>query len=102
MTAKADPSPEQGLYDRSDNVNFARKGIPAPSFTLGFTAFDDEINKYYHKAADEVESFDLNYAQLYWKSYILATQKIANWAQKPQWVAGDKYEEVSKKLYGGK
>ena len=102
LTAKADPSPEQGLYDRSDNVNFARKGIPAPSFTLGFTAFDDEINKYYHKAADEVESFDLNYAQLYWKSYILSTQKIANWAQRPTWVAGDKYEEVSRKLYGGK
>ena len=102
LTAKADPSPEQGLYDRSDNVNFARKGIPAPSFTLGFTAFDDEINKYYHKAADEVDSFDLNYAQLYWKSYILSVQKIANWAQRPTWVAGDKYEEVSKKLYGGK
>ncbi len=100
LTAKADPSPEQGLYDRSDNVNFARKGIPAPSFTLGFTAFDDEINKYYHKAADEVESFDLNYAQLYWKSYILSAQKIANWSQKPQWTAGDKYEEVGKKLYG--
>lgn len=102
LTAKADPSPEQGLYDRSDNVNFARKGIPAPSFTLGFTAFDDEINKYYHKAADEVDSFDLAYAQLYWKSYILSVQKIANWAQRPQWVAGDKYEEVGKKLYGGK
>ncbi|MEY3643618.1 MAG: hypothetical protein RLZZ207_312 [Bacteroidota bacterium] len=102
LTAKADPSPEQGLYDRSDNVNFARKGIPAPSFTLGFTAFDDEINKYYHKAADEVESFDLNYAQLYWKSYILSAQKIANWYQKPIWAAGDKYEEVGKKLYGGK
>jgi len=102
LTAKADPSPEQGLYDRSDNVNFARKGIPAPSFTLGFTAFDDEINKYYHKAADEVDSFDMNYAQLYWKSYILATQKIANWSQRPQWTPGDKYEEVSKKLYGGK
>ena len=100
LTAKADPSPEQGLYDRSDNVNFARKGIPAPSFTLGFTAFDDAINKYYHKAADEVESFDLNYAQLYWKSYILSAQKIANWSQKPHWTAGDKYEEVGKKLYG--
>jgi hypothetical protein len=100
LTAKADPSPEQGLYDRSDNVNFARKGIPAPSFTLGFTAFDDEINKYYHKAGDEVESFDMNYAQLYWKSYILSAQKIANWSQKPQWTAGDKYEEVGKKLYG--
>ncbi|MBC6367820.1 M28 family peptidase [Algoriphagus sp. AK58] len=100
LTAKADPSPEQGLYDRSDNVNFARKGIPAPSFTLGFTAFDDEINKYYHKAGDHVEDFDLNYAQVYWKSYILSAQKIANWDQRPMWQAGDKYEEMSKQLYG--
>lgn len=100
LIAKADPAPEQGLYDRSDNVNFARKGIPAPSFTLGFTAFDDEIQQYYHKAADEVESFDLEYAKLYWKSYILSAEKIANWDQKPTWVAGDKYEEVGKALYG--
>lgn len=102
LTAKADPSPEQGLYDRSDNVNFARKGIPAPSFTLGFTAFDDKINQYYHKAADEVDSFDLEYAQIYWKSYILSAQKIANWSQRPKWAEGDKYEEVSKELYGVK
>ena len=100
LTATADPSPEQGLYDRSDNVNFARKGIPAPSFTLGFTAFDDEINKYYHKAADEVDSFDLDYAAVYWKSYILAAQKIANLSKKPTWIPGDKYEEVGKELYG--
>lgn len=100
LTAKSDPSPEQGLYDRSDNVNFARKGIPAPTFSLGFTAFDDQINQYYHKAGDEVESFDLGYAQGYWKAYILATQKIANWSQRPQWIPGDKYEEASKKLYG--
>ncbi|HSF52910.1 MAG TPA: M28 family peptidase [Algoriphagus sp.] len=101
LTAKADPSPEQGLYDRSDNVNFARKGIPAPSFTLGFTAFDDKIQQYYHKAADEVDSFDLEYAKIYWKSFILSAQKIANWSERPTWVAGDKYEEVSKELYGG-
>ncbi len=100
LEATADPSPEQGLYDRSDNVNFARKGIPAPSFTLGFTAFDDEINKYYHKAADHVESFDLEYAALYWKSYILSAQKIANSPERPFWVPGDKYEEVAKELYG--
>lgn len=100
IKAVADPSPEQGLYDRSDNVNFAQKGIPAPTFSLGFTAFDDEINKYYHKAGDEVDSFDLEYAQIYWKSYILAAQKIANWDQTPIWTPGDKYEEASKELYG--
>ena len=102
IKAVADPAPEQGLYDRSDNVNFARKGIPAPTYSLGFTAFDDEIQKYYHKAGDHVSNFDLNYAQLYWKSYILSAQRIANWDQKPEWKAGDKYEEAAKTLYGSK
>lgn len=100
LKAISDPSPEQGLYDRSDNVNFARKGIPAPTFSLGFRAFDDEINKYYHKPGDHVENFDLNYAMLYWKSYILSAELIANDPKKPLWIAGDKYEEAGKALYG--
>lgn len=100
LEAIADPSPEQGLYDRSDNVNFARKGIPAPTFSLGFRAFDDEISKYYHKPGDHVDNFDLDYAVKYWKSYIRAAELIANEAAKPKWVAGDKYEQASKELYG--
>ncbi|WP_296700983.1 M28 family peptidase [Algoriphagus sp.] len=102
LKALADPAPEQGLYDRSDNVNFAVKGIPAPTFSLGFTAFDDEINKYYHKAGDQVDSVDLDYVTLYWKAYILAAQKIGNLDYQPMWVAGDKYEEAGKALYGDK
>ncbi len=102
LKAIADPAPEQGLYDRSDNVSFAKKGIPAPTFSLGFTSFDDEINKYYHKAGDEVDSVDLDYVTLYWKSFILAAQNIANAEDQPMWVAGDKYEEAGKKLYGDK
>lgn len=95
-----DPSPEQGLYDRSDNVNFARKGIPSPTFSLGFTAFDDEIMKHYHQPSDEVDNFDLDYAVKYWKSYILTAQKIANHSERPKWKEGDKYEEAAKSLYG--
>jgi hypothetical protein len=100
ITAIPDPSPEQGLYDRSDNVNFARKGIPAPTYSLGFTAFDETISKYYHQASDQVDSFDLDYAMVYWKSYLLSAQKIANDPKQPSWVAGDKYEEAGKALYG--
>lgn len=100
LEAIADPAPEQGLYDRSDNVNFARKGIPSPTFSLGFTAFDEQVSKHYHQASDQVDNFDLDYALLYWKSYILAAQNIANWHEKPKWNAGDKYESVSKELYG--
>jgi hypothetical protein len=100
LKAVADPAPEQNLYDRSDNVNFAKKGIPAPTFSLGFTAFDETIGQFYHQPGDEVESFDLNYAVVYWKSYLLSAQLIANSKEKPKWVKGDKYEEVGKSLYG--
>ncbi|MCH7396403.1 M28 family peptidase [Belliella sp. DSM 107340] len=100
LEAIADPAPEQGLYDRSDNVNFARKGIPSPTFSLGFTAFDEEIGKYYHQPGDQVDNFDLDYAVKYWKSYILSALYIANTTEKPVWTSGDKYEEVGKELYG--
>jgi hypothetical protein len=100
LEAISDPSPEQGLYDRSDNVNFARKGIPAPTFSLGFTAFDEQISRHYHQPSDHVDNFDLDYAVKYWKSYLLAAENIANWNERPKWNEGDKYEEVSKSLYG--
>lgn len=100
LEAIADPAPEQGLYDRSDNVNFARKGIPSPTFSLGFTAFDDQVAKHYHQPSDQVDNFDLDYAVLYWKSYILAAENIANWDERPKWKAGDKYEEAAQNLYG--
>jgi Zn-dependent M28 family amino/carboxypeptidase len=65
LDAAEDAAPEQGLFDRSDNVNFAKKGVPAPSFSLGFTAFDDEINKYYHQPSDSPASLDYVYLTKY-------------------------------------
>ncbi len=95
-----DPVPEQNLFDRSDNVNFAREGVPAITFTCGLTAFDAEIFKYYHQAGDEVESMDISYLTKYTKSFVYAAYLIANSKEKPFWKTGDKYEEVGKKLYG--
>ncbi|WP_162415486.1 M28 family peptidase [Cyclobacterium roseum] len=100
LEAIADPAPEQGLYDRSDNVNFAKKGIPSPTFSLGFTAFDQDVAAHYHQVTDEVGNFDLDYALKYWKSFILSAENIANDPNQPLWNAGDKYEPVSKTLYG--
>lgn len=95
-----DPAPEQGLFDRSDNVNFAAKGIPSPTFSLGFRAFDAEIQKYYHQVTDDAESVDFDYVLKYCRSYAYAAELIANLKNAPQWEKGDKYEEAGKKLYG--
>ena len=99
LTANDDPAPEQGLFDRSDNVHFAKKGIPAPTFSLGFTSFDGDVTKYYHQASDEAETLDFDYLFKFFKAYVLSGRNIANDPITPFWVEGDKYEEVGKELY---
>ncbi len=99
LTAVDDPAPEQGLFDRSDNVNFAAKGIPAPTFSLGFTAFNGTVTEYYHRPGDEVESLDFEYLTKFFKAYVMAGRLIGNDPVTPKWTAGDKYEAASKELY---
>ncbi len=99
LTANDDPAPEQGLFDRSDNVNFAKKGIPSPTFSLGFTSFDGDVTKYYHQASDEADSLDYDYLLKFFRAYVLSGRKIANDPITPFWVEGDKYEDAGKELY---
>ncbi|MBN4070270.1 M28 family peptidase [Olleya sp. AH-315-F22] len=99
LTAVDDPAPEQGLFDRSDNVHFARKGIPAPTFSLGFTAFNGDVTKYYHRPGDEANTLDYDYLLKFFQAYVLSGRKIANDSKTPVWTTGDKYEEVGKSLY---
>ncbi len=103
LTAKGDPAPEQNLFDRSDNVSFARLGIPAPTLSAGFTAFDAEINKYYHKLGDEAgDNFNFRYFAKYVNTFLTASRLIADTKDRPRWKAGDKYEPAFKTLYGEK
>jgi len=97
--AKPDENPEQGLFDRSDNVNFAAKGVPAPTFSLGMKAFDDAINKFYHQPQDNPDSVDYDYLFKFFKSYVYASRLIANTDQSVFWMEGDKYYDVGKELY---
>lgn len=99
LKAIEDPAPEQGLFDRSDNVHFAAKGIPAPTFSMGFSAFDAEINKYYHQPRDHADSIDYDYLLKFFRAYVLAGRNIGNDPITPVWVKGDKYEEAGNKLY---
>ncbi|MDO1450166.1 M28 family peptidase [Rhodocytophaga aerolata] len=94
-----DPAPEQNLFDRSDNLHFAQKGIPAPTISMGFTSFNEEIKKYYHQAADNPNTLDYEYLFKFFQAYVLAGRKIANDSKTPFWKPGDKYEAAGKKLY---
>jgi aminopeptidase YwaD len=100
LKAIDDPAPEQGLFDRSDNVNFAKKGIPAPTFSMGFKAFDGDVTKYYHQPADQPENVDYEYLYKFFRAYVYTCRLIANTSDKLFWTEGDKYYEAGKKLYG--
>ena len=95
----ADPAPEQGLFDRSDNVSFAQKGIPALSYSPGFAAFDQALMKNYHQVSDEAETLDYDYLYKYTEAFIRTAKLIADSDERPFWVEGDKYEAAGKSLY---
>ncbi len=99
MQAVGDPAPEQNLFDRSDNVSFASKGIPAPTFSAGFTSFDAQIMKYYHQVGDEADSIDFHYITKFCIAFARAARDIANTSEEIIWMPGDKYEEAYDRLY---
>lgn len=101
LTLLPDPSPEQNLFNRSDNVHFARAGIPAPTFSPGFTAFDDELLKFYHRPSDQADDlFDFDYLNNFARAYAYTTRQLANTDKPLKWSAGDVYEEAYNKLHG--
>ena len=102
MTVIKDPAPEQGLFDRSDNVSFAAKGVPALSFSPGMEDFNEEIMRYYHQVTDNPETIDMAYLTQYCKAFALAARLIADREVLPYWVDGDKYREAGDKLYNKK
>ncbi|MDP5168691.1 MAG: M28 family peptidase [Bacteroidia bacterium] len=94
------PAPEQGLFDRSDNVSLAIKGVPAPTFSPGFSSFNSEINKYYHQVTDNPETIDFDYLKVYCQAYAYTARLIANRDKAPTWNEGDKYAPAGAALYG--
>jgi hypothetical protein len=99
LTAIDDPAPEQGLFDRSDNVHFAKKGIPSPTYSLGFRSFDGDVTKYYHRPGDEADNLDYDYLYKFFSSYVLAGRLIGNDSVTPTWTIGDVYENAGELLY---
>ncbi|MDW3648603.1 MAG: M28 family peptidase [Bacteroidia bacterium] len=100
LIAAGDPVPEQNLYDRSDNVSFASKGIPAINVSPGTKAFDAELMKYYHQVADEAESIDFVYISKFVKSFAEIASILANSDETPTWRDESKYFKAGKALYG--
>jgi hypothetical protein len=99
LELKGDPAPEQGLFDRSDNANFAKKGVPSVNMSPGVKAFDGELMKYYHQPADEAETLDMVYLAKFYRAMLRSISLLGNAADAPAWKSGDKYEAAGKALY---
>jgi len=73
------PNELQYLYELSDNMPFARKGIPAVTVSPGFDKIDDEILKYIHTVEDEADdTFNYSYLLKFTKAYISIARAIAD------------------------
>lgn len=97
-----DMLPEENFYDRSDQVSFAAKGVPAVSFDPGYTSMNEQITKYYHQPADEAWTLDYDYLIKYSKAFVYAVTLVGNTTSDIFWTPGDKYEPAGKELFGRK
>lgn len=88
-----DPAPDQNLYERSDNISFALKGIPAIDIAPGITEMNEAVFQYYHQATDNPETVDYDYLLRFSQAYSSMARLIANSKEKPSWTPGDKFEK---------
>ena len=95
-----DPVPEEGIFRRSDQYSFVRKGIPAiyldPGFTSSDPAFDGEVlrtdhrHNHYHRPSDDLSRpIDWDSAVRFTRANARIGWAIANDDARPTWNEGD-------------
>ncbi len=77
-----DPHPEQNFFMRSDNYQFARRGIVA------HTVSSYGMHKDYHQPSDEVRTIDFPHMTRAIASMLDPIRWLANSSFKPDWVEG--------------
>jgi Zn-dependent M28 family amino/carboxypeptidase len=106
--AVGDPNPNAGSFYRSDQVNFAKAGIPAlylqrgTDFVtpLGFDAEELRLT-HYHQVSDEIlPEWDLAGVTRDMRILFATALRAANADDQPRWIAGHEFEEEWKALYG--
>ena len=97
-----DPAENRDLFYRSDNVAFARKGIPALTFSPGFRILDEETMRHYHRPSDEADDdFDYEYLLKFSQAFVASARALANADTLPVWSQGDEFEDAWRELNSG-
>ncbi len=95
-----DPDPKLNLFLRSDNISFSNKGVPSATYSLGFTAFDDTINKYYHQPGDETHDLDWAYIERFYEGFANVLLTLTNTPERIEFKEDKQpFYETYQKLY---
>ena len=79
-----DPHPEQSFFTRSDNIQFARRGV------IAHTVSSYGLHKDYHQPSDEIRSIDFAHMTDSIRSMLDPILWLANSGFKPEWRPGMK------------
>jgi Zn-dependent M28 family amino/carboxypeptidase len=102
----ADEEPEKGFFYRSDQLNFARQGVPVLYARGGFdkldggkaagrAAYDDFTNNRYHKPADNYDpNWDLSGVIEDTKALYAVGKRLGDESTFPQWAADSEFRSV--------
>ena len=79
-----DPHPEESFFTRSDNIQFARRGV------IAHTVSSFGLHKDYHQPSDEIDTIDFAHMTDAIRSMLEPIRWLANSMFKPEWRPGMK------------
>ena len=80
------PKDFEYLYEKGDNISFARMEIPSITVSPGCKEIDEEILKYVHKPTDEAnDDFDYSYLLKFSMVYVDLAIKLSEIHEIPGW-----------------
>ena len=103
-----DPNPSAGSFYRSDQVNFAKAGIPALFLNPGSDylqplPFDPRAywEAHYHQPSDEVrDEWDLTGLERDLRIFFRTARAVADADEMPRWRPGNEFEGAWRQLHG--
>jgi Zn-dependent M28 family amino/carboxypeptidase len=103
-----DPNPMAGSFYRSDQVNFAKAGIPAIYLQrgsdyardLGFDAAAYQLERYHQVSDRMTEAWDLTGLERDLRVLFEVALRVANADAPPRWFEGNEFESAWRDLYG--
>ena len=105
-TVRPDALPDRGFFYRSDQFNFAKRGVPSAYFSSGMEFIGrpegwgkEQRNRWeethYHQPSDELrDDWDLSGAVEDAQLYFWLGERVADSGELPRWNKGDEFEQA--------